>query len=198
MVGTIAPIVYGDQKKGARILGLHIGAYIFGSLILGAALGSLGLLLVADKPGRGWTIPAVAVASILCGTRELGLIAFPLPRVRWQVPAKWRRLPLEAMAILYGLVLGMGVANYVGVSTFHVAVLWATLSRNPLLAACVFLGFGIGRAMHLVWLIRGSQTVDECLGSLGSIGDLLAFVRVLSGLGLSFVGSCLLSAWLVG
>jgi hypothetical protein len=198
MVGTITPIVHGDQKKGSWILGLHIAAYIIGSVILGTMLGSFGILFVADRLSKGWGIPAVAATSLLCGTRELGLIALPLPQIKWQVPAKWRRFPPGVMMTFYGLVLGTGVANRVAVSTFHVAVLWAMLCRNPLLAASVLSGFGIGRAVSLLWMTCNSQAANECLVAVASIGRFLPFVRILSGLGLVFVGSCFLSGWLCG
>jgi hypothetical protein len=198
MVGTITPVVYGDQRNGSRVLRLHVVSYILGSLCLGALLGLIGLLLVTDGNGKDWTTAVIGVVSLVCSSLELGLVSFPLPEAKWQVPANWRRrLPLEAMATFYGLVLGVGVANRIGVSTFHVAVLWAVLSRNPLLAAGVLSAFGLGRAIPLIWMIRYSKNVGECFSNLELISNFFPIVRALNGLGLVFVGSSFLSAWLV-
>jgi hypothetical protein len=195
MVGTIIPIVYGDTKKGSRILGLHIAAYILGAIILGTVLGTFSFLFEMNQAGRGSAAGAIGVLCILCGARELGLIGFQLPQVGWQVPMKWRRFPHEAMATLYGSVLGFGVANRIGVSTFHMVVLWAVLSRNPLSAAIVLSAFGIGRAIPLIWMVRHSETASECFTLLDSSLNFFLNLRALNGIGLASVGACFLSAW---
>jgi hypothetical protein len=196
MVGTIIPIVYGDQKNGSRVLGLHIAAYILGAMILGTVLGSFGHLITGIRDIQFYAVGVIGVTSLFCSTRELELIAFPLPEAYWQVPSKWRTLPLRAMATIYGLVLGVGVANRVRVSTFHVAALWAFLSGNPFLAACVLSAFGFGRALPIIWMTRRSQTASECFSITESAGSIFPIVRALSGLLLAFAGACLLSAWL--
>jgi sulfite exporter TauE/SafE len=195
MVGTIIPIVYGDQKKGLRILGLHIAGYVMGAIVLGSLLGSFGYLIRIYQPGKGHAAVALGLLCILCGLRELGLIGFPLPQVGWQVPKKWRSLPRETMSTLYGSVLGFGVANRIGVSTFCVVVLWAVFSQSPLSAAVVLSGFGIGRAIPLIWMSRRSKTASECLSLLDSSGNVFLNLRALSGIGLALLGACFLSAW---
>jgi cytochrome c biogenesis protein CcdA len=198
MVGTIIPVVYGDRKNGSRILGFHITGYILGASLLGGILGSLGLLLneLAGHEGRSGVTAIIGGISLFLGAREFGLIAFPLPQIRWQVPAKWRSLPLNAMPIIYGLVLGIGVTTRITMSTFHVVIVWAVLSGKPLLAAFVISGFGLGRAIPFIWITHGSETFRECFAVVERMDNLLPLVHALNGLGLAFVGSCLLSTWL--
>jgi hypothetical protein len=198
MVGTIIPIVHGGQHNGWQVLRLHVAAYIIGATVLGASIASFGLLFGQVRIVKGSSMAVIGLVSLFCAAREFGLITIPFPESRWQVPASWRNFSPTVMATLYGLVLGVGVANRTRVSTLHVAVLWASLTRNPLLAAAALSGFGVGRAIPIIWITCRSKNTGNCLSVAESITRFFPTARALNGLILTFAGFGLLAAWMVG
>jgi len=131
--------------------------------------------------------------GLLLGARELGLLRFWLPAINWQVPAKWRSLPLHAMALGYAIVLGFGVANRIAAATFYEVVAWGVLSRSPLLGAVIFSGFGLGRSIPFILIVGQSKTADECFSLVEKADRLFPVVKNLNGLALASAGSYFLS-----
>src|SRR5258707_504425 len=94
MVGTIIPMVHGEDRRRARLtlLGFHTAGYILGAAAVGCSLGWAGgfvrqILHVAA--GNSGTLILTSSVGLLYSTREFGIIALPLPHRRRQVPRSW-------------------------------------------------------------------------------------------------------------
>jgi len=115
----------------------------------------------ALRPGNAVLLAALAAAAAAVLADAAG---FPVrPQVRFQVPERWRRtMPLRRAVLLYGFVLGTGVATYV-----PAAAGWALLGLSFALgswayALAIGLSFAAGRALPvLVLASRGAEAVAE-------------------------------------
>ena len=116
MVETFTPAVCGSrQRQRLALVGFAAGA-IAASALVGAALGTLGAAL-----GTQLALVAAGLA-LLAAAREAGLVSFPLPQVRRQVPERWRfELPLPVWSVGYCAGLGVGFLTFQPVATFWVA-----------------------------------------------------------------------------
>lgn len=104
MVGTIGPVVYGQEKSSKRIL--IVGAYFVAQVGAGALTGflfsTLGSALQVLHPlGVRGTAVAIAAFSLIGALRELGILPIPLPSTGLQVPRAWMALPPVVMAFCY-------------------------------------------------------------------------------------------------
>ena len=92
---------------------------------------------------------AAAALALVAAAREAGIVRFPLPQARRQVPERWRfELPLPVWATGYGAGLGAGFFTFQPVSTFWVACAAALALGRPLPAALCFSLYGIGPRGH--------------------------------------------------
>jgi hypothetical protein len=147
MLETFTPAVCGSRKRQIVAQALFTAAAVVTAAALGLALGFAGSLL-----GAGHAVYAAAALALLAAAREAGLLRFPLPQARRQVPERWRfELPLPVWAMGYGAGLGAGVFTYQPVSTFWVACAGALALARPLPAAACFALYGAGRAALVVW-----------------------------------------------
>jgi hypothetical protein len=170
MVETFTPAVCGSrQRQGVALAGFALGAIAVSALV-GATLGALGAAL-----GAQLALLAAAVA-LLAAAREAGLVSFPLPQLRHQVPERWRfELPLPVWSVGYGAGLGAGFLTFQPVATFWVACAAAVALANPLAAAVCFAAFGAGRAVMAAWPRRGHEDATAAVESLaGRRGFLIA------------------------
>lgn len=113
---------------------------------LGALFGFAGGLL----PSRLALIVAGALA-MLCAVREAGVLRFPVPELRRQVPEAWRRqrrLPVWSTG--YGVILGSGFGTFQPVTTFWVACIGVVALGDVVWGAVCLAAFGVGRALMLV------------------------------------------------
>ncbi len=161
MVETFTPAVCGSRhRQRLALAGFALGA-IAASALLGAALGALGSAL-----GAQLALVAAALA-LLAAAREAGLVSFPLPQVRRQVPERWRfELPLPVWSVGYGAGLGAGFLTFQPVATFWVACAAAVALANPVAAAACFAAFGAGRALMAAWPRRGHNDATAAVESL--------------------------------
>ncbi|HXV34358.1 MAG TPA: hypothetical protein VD769_10140 [Gaiellaceae bacterium] len=147
MLETFTPAVCGSRKRQIVAQVLFTAAAVVTAAALGLALGLAGSLL-----GARHAVYAAAALALLAAAREAGLLRFPLPQARRQVPERWRfELPLPVWATGYGAGLGAGVFTYQPVSTFWVACAGALALARPLPAAACFALYGAGRAAMVVW-----------------------------------------------
>src|SRR5918912_1537457 len=142
MVETFTPAVCGSrQRQWLALTGFALGA-IGVSALVGAALGAIGAAVGAELS------LVVAAIALVAAAREAGLVSFPLPQLRRQVPERWRfELPLPVWSVGYGAGLGAGFLTFQPVATFWVACAAAVALANPLAAAFCFAAFGAGRAL---------------------------------------------------
>jgi hypothetical protein len=147
MLETFTPAVCGSRKRQIVAQALFAAAAVATSAVLGLALGLAGSLL-----GARHAVFAAAALALLAAAREAGLVRFPLPQARRQVPERWRfELPLPVWATGYGAGLGAGFFTFQPVSTFWVACAGALALARPLAAAICLSLYGAGRAVMVVW-----------------------------------------------
>jgi hypothetical protein len=147
MLETFTPAVCGSRKRQLIAQALFTVAAVATSAALGLALG-----LAGDVLGAGHAVLAAAALALVGAARELGLVRFPLPQARRQVPERWRfELPLPLWATGYGAGLGAGFFTFQPVSTFWVACAGALALARPLPAAICLSLYGAGRAAMVIW-----------------------------------------------
>ena len=147
MLETFTPAVCGSRKRQIVAQALFTGAAVLTAAALGLVLGLAGSLL-----GGRYALYAAAALALIAAAREAGLVRFPLPQARRQVPERWRfELPLPLWATGYGAGLGAGFFTFQPVSTFWVACAGALALARPLPAAACFALYGAGRAVMVVW-----------------------------------------------
>lgn len=196
MAGTILPIVYGQRQRGKckSALWLHLVGCIGGASSIGVLLGSLGGVLPFDRHLLASILSLVlaGLIGLLYSSNELGLAHLPAPQSYWQVPSTWRsELPEGLSSLLYGLVLGVGVATRLPVTFYPVAV-WAVLVGDPILAGLGMSAFGLGRWLPLALISKSTVNTEESLRLTITLEAWGNIVRFVNGLALSCGGSCLM------
>jgi hypothetical protein len=173
MVETFTPAVCGSKtRQRLALAGFAIGA-LSASALVGAALGALGALLGLELA------LAVAALALLAAARESGILRFPLPQVRRQVPERWRSiLPLPVWSVGYGAGLGTGFFTFQPVSTFWVACAAAVALGRPLGAGLCFAAYGAGRTVMAIAPRRGKADATAAVEGLVSRRKLLLGVNV--------------------
>jgi hypothetical protein len=169
MLETFTPAVCGSRKRQIVAQALFTAAAVVTAAALGLALGALGGALGARQ-----AVLAAAALALLAAARELGIVRFPLPQARRQVPERWRfELPLPVWATGYGAGLGAGFFTYQPVSTFWVACAAAFALGRPLPAALCLSLYGLGRAAMVVWPRRRGDdptaAVERLAGRRGAL-----------------------------
>jgi hypothetical protein len=147
MLETFTPAVCGSRKRQLIAQAFFTVAAVATSAALGLTLGFAG-----DVLGGSQAVLAAAALALVAAARELGLVRFPLPQARRQVPERWRfDLPLPVWATGYGAGLGAGFFTFQPVSTFWVACTGALALARPLPAALCLSLYGAGRAAMVIW-----------------------------------------------
>jgi hypothetical protein len=169
MLETFTPAVCGSRKRQIVAQALFAVAAVATAAALGLVLGFAGSLLGARD-----AVLVAAGLALLAAAREAGLVRFPLPQARRQVPDWWRfELPLPVWATGYGAGLGAGFFTYQPVSTFWVACAGALALGQPVPAALCLSLYGAGRATMVVWPRRpaGDPTaaVERLAGRRGAL-----------------------------
>jgi hypothetical protein len=169
MLETFTPAVCGSRKRQIVAQALFAATAVATAATLGLALGALGSALGARQ-----AVLAAAALALLAAAREAGIVRFPLPQARRQVPERWRfELPLPVWATGYGAGLGAGFFTYQPVSTFWVACAAALALGRPLPAALCLSLYGFGRAGMVAWPRRRGDdptaAVERLAGRRGAI-----------------------------
>jgi hypothetical protein len=161
MVETFTPAVCGSRRRQwLALTGFALGA-VGVSALVGALLGAIGAALGAQLALLAAGLALVAAA------REAGVVSFPLPQLRRQVPERWRfELPLPVWSVGYGAGLGAGFLTFQPVATFWVASAAAVALASPLTAALCFAAFGAGRALMTAWPRKGHEDATSAVEGL--------------------------------
>jgi hypothetical protein len=164
MVETITPAVCGTRKRQLVALGL----FAVGAVAAAAGLGGL-LGLAGSAVGSGAALVAALALAVLGALREAGILRFPLPQSKRQVPERWRfELPLPVWSLGYGAGLGLGVLTYQPVATFWVACAAALALGRPVAGAFAFALYGVGRTAVLLLPARRGADVTAVVEGLAA------------------------------
>ncbi len=160
MVETIAPVVYGDDRRRyAAALGLHV----LGASVTAAALGAL-LAAAGGLAGAPWgSAGALVLAAVaaLYALREAGRLPIPIPGGRGQVPEWWRGFFSPPVAsLLYGIGLGAGFFTLLTFGTFTAVATAAFVSGDPLVGIACCTPFGAARGISVAVALR-AKTAEE-------------------------------------
>jgi cytochrome c biogenesis protein CcdA len=175
MVETLTPAVCGGRSRRT----LAILAFAAGALLASAGLGAL-LGLAGRSIGGTVALVIVAALAVVVAAREAGLVRFPVPQVRRQVPERWRRsLPLPLWSFGYGAGLGVGLLTHQPVATLWIAVAGAVALGSPVAGAACLAVFGLGRAVMVV-LPQGGRGVAWLSAHRGALRPANAAALVLA------------------
>ena len=146
-----APTSYRRRILALHGLGLGLGALVVGLVLvlvnaaLSQAGGGTAVRYALVALGVGWAISA------------LGAPGLPFPRRRWQVPEQWRfTMPLEAMLVSYGVLLGVGFLTDVVLPAFWMFVLVCGFLASPAVIVPAWLLYAGTRFVALVLWLRSS------------------------------------------
>jgi hypothetical protein len=152
MLASISPV--GEATRHQRWW-ITVSAYLVGSavggLVIGGSLGGVGALLRVGSLPTGWTLGAIAMASLLGASVDAGWLAVRLPNWRRQVDERWLTTYRGwVYGVGYGLQLGVAVVTIVPSAITYAALLAALLVGDLLAGAVIGMTFGIVRAVPLV------------------------------------------------
>jgi hypothetical protein len=153
MLSSINPL--GERARGNR-WGVTAGAYLVGSvaggLAIGAALGSLGMLL--DLLSSSARLGVAAGVAIVGAGVDLARSRLRLPTVHRQVDERWlSRYRGWVYGVGFGAQLGTGVVTVVTSAATYVVLGLALLSGSTLGGAVIGAAFGFFRAAP-IWTMR--------------------------------------------
>jgi hypothetical protein len=176
MLETFTPAVCGSRKRQIVAHALFAVAAVATAAALGLVLGLAGASLGARQ-----ALLAAAALALVAAAREAGILRFPLPQSRRQVPERWRfELPLPVWATGYGAGLGAGFFTFQPVSTFWVACAGALALARPFPAALCLSLYGAGRAAMVVWPRRRAADPTAAVERLTTRRGVLLRVNVVA------------------
>jgi hypothetical protein len=175
MIGEIGALVKSSFRTALLSSLLYLGGMTFGAGVFGALLGATGHLFYwvsyRDVKAHGQTVLLlVALAALLGGLRELGVIRFRLPQPAKQVPRWWFRVlgPYKT-SLLWGLGVGLFFSTMVQHAVYYILAIWVLLSGDPVLGACALGCYGFVQGMLLVIEVigikHGATHIDGLLGT---------------------------------
>jgi hypothetical protein len=206
MVGTILPIVYGERIQLTGMRNGSLAAYVSGSMIGGMTLGTsvslVGLCLRLHNLLAG----SVAVMLLLAfpahaflAIREIGVVNVPLPQSHWQVRRTWaRELRPQVAALLYGLILGLGVFTRIPTGVFYALVIWMAVLADARFGALAFTLVGFGRALPLMVLARATTNGEQMVRWNAVLHRWFPIVKLTNALILTVAGAWILAKALKG
>jgi hypothetical protein len=161
--------VAGQKSQWLRDVGAYTAAGVVASAAVGAGLGWLGRLLVAEQVRGWWPLVALTVA-MLALARELGWRGVPLPQPSRQTRDVWGKVfPEPLAAALWGFDLGLVFTTQLTFAGAWLLAVVATAAGSPTFGAALFVLYWLGRALS-VWLM------PRLLHDPSAVPDLLAEV----------------------
>jgi hypothetical protein len=163
MLGSITPL--GERGRGSR-WGLTVSAYVLGSTIGGAAMGTM--LGAVGAPVASQLRPEIRLLLLglflLVGLAlDLRLVGARLPTIHRQVDENWRvRYRGWVWGLGFGLQLGLGVITIVTTSTVYATWFAAVSSGGWVGGLAIGLAFGLARALP-VFAVAGVRRPDQVL-----------------------------------
>lgn len=204
MVGTIAPVVYGKDKKLQYLhwffaISLYVLSAVGAAVLTGGIVGVISASTIANFVPSIWASFILSITSALFALHELGLIHLPKPQWKRQVQSKWRGIATSPIVIIfYGSQLGAGYATYVTVMSLYAITIAIILTGSPILGIILFGSFGLSRSVLLVplaWTVRNYRQVERVNALIGSVKVL---VHLFNGWILALVSGYFLNAFLIG
>jgi hypothetical protein len=176
LTGTWSPcglsMVDSLSEAGARAGRWARAAFAAGALAGGVVTFGGLALLGAGLSGSGVAVALAAGVAAVAATMEAAGVGVA-PRIRRQVPERWRReMPLPAAAALYGGLLGLGFTTFVMTWAVWALAAVCLLLGSPAVGVVAGLAFGAGRAIPVIALSSRRS---------GAGGDALA--RMIAGPG---------------
>jgi len=122
---------------------------VMGGILIGAFLGSVGLLLTVPLDAHRNLFPFfIGLLAIAYAMHELRLVSLPYPQRQRQVPDHWRhRFHPYITAGLFGLLLSTGFITFIPTATYYILVLAVILHGAPFTSIFIFAIYGITRAL---------------------------------------------------
>lgn len=127
-----------------------LGAVVAG-LFFGGSLGAVGKL-----PGVAIVGALSVVVVIVLVLLEHTRFAIRAPNTRWQVPRHWVGAGRFRFSLVFGMLLGLGVATIVKSWTIYVLLLGAVAQGGILAGASIVGAFGLARAMPMMLVAADS------------------------------------------
>jgi hypothetical protein len=135
MVGFLPPLVQEAPISGLVTVASYTLGAAAGGAGLGAALGFAGHCVPAGA--RPAALLLFGLLALACAGVDAGLLRWPLPERRRQVPVAWLyNHGQHRGALLYGVCLGSGVVTYIAYAGFYPLLGWACL-QGPAVGAAV-------------------------------------------------------------
>ena len=203
MILVILPL--GKEAKDVRdwiirvlmyVAGTTVGAMLLALLI---GLAGQGLHLLWPSMGYEWMVAVLGVASAVFALKELNIIRIWTPQLKWQVPKSWQKDSRLFGQTAYGLFLGAGIFTYIPFASFFVMLAWEFAAGAFDLRVAVMIGFvyglvrGIPAVMGGISMLRGEYPLPLS----NWLIDHLGWWHAINGLALVFVGSFLLSSFVI-
>jgi hypothetical protein len=172
-----------------------------GAMLLALLLGLVGQGLHALFPGipYQWPMAVLGVASVVFALKELNIIHVWTPQLAWQVPKVWQKDSRLFGQTAYGLFLGAGIFTYIPFASFFIVLAWELVAGAYDLRVAVMIGFAYGLVRGIPAILGGISMLrgQYPLPVSNWLIEHLGWWHALNGLALVFVGSFLVSSFLL-
>ncbi len=169
--------------------------YAIGAAMSGSVIGWSVSVLGQGLSGSAYTTPITIAMLAILAAREFGWVAFPLPELRFQVPAPWVAFAPWQRGFIWGTVLGVGFLTFIRFGAFwaYVVVLFAT--GTPHVGFVGGLVYGLARsfpsgvvaltpALHSRWLQPTAEPIFRRAATMRYVGA----IAILAAAGLLSIG----------
>lgn len=197
MVGTIVPMVHGGtgKKKSVTAVWMYTLGCVIGAAFLGLGLGILGKILFLAFPGVSdlkLAFGGCGIVGLVYSLREVGIFKIPMPQICRQVPERRRhQMPNEKASLYYGIELGFGVVTRIPISSFYIIAIWALFTGNLMLSCLSVIGFGLGKAIPVMFLANSQIYVSGRFDVIRALSGWQRVIHYMNGLILCFVATIL-------
>ncbi len=162
MLSSISPL--GERARASRWW-LTTTAYVFGSLLGGAAVGALsgllGSLVPAGARSSPWLLLPLAAVLVVTLALDLGVGGKSLPVWKRQVDVAWlARYRGWVYGLGFGAQLGFGLVTIVTSATTYAMVLFAALSGHVVAGLVIGVAFGLVRSAPSLLMARVQTPAD--------------------------------------
>jgi hypothetical protein len=137
-------------------LTVYTAAGAASSMLVGAALGYLGLSVGTAQAGAAGVAVAIGVATV-AAVRELGVAPVPLVQLKRQTPGNWGLFGQTTAAALWGFDLGLFATTWLTFAGAWLVPVLAVVSGSPAFGAVLFGAYWGGRALS-VWVAPALMT----------------------------------------
>jgi hypothetical protein len=201
MLSTVTPLA--ERARGHRYRAT-VAWFVAGSVIGGACLGAVLVLLALGVRAAGWSDATLAflaaAASMVAAASDDHLGGFALPAHYRQVNERWLdQFRPWVYGAGFGWQIGTGVATYIKTAAVYLTIALAALTADPSVAFAVGLLFGLVRGWA-VFLGRGITTTERLARFHRRFAELDATARwatITTELAVGALVAWLLSPWMV-